>query len=87
MRKVRELGTWNQVNSMLYVTKGRELTRKSLGTISANSLSRSSVLIGRSRRGWLLEGMLGKATESEANSLATIVRKLNFQKVYGKEGK
>jgi len=30
MRKVRKLGTRNQVNSMLYVTKGRELTRKFL---------------------------------------------------------
>ena len=31
MRKVKELGTRDQVNSMLYVTKGRELTRKFLG--------------------------------------------------------
>ena len=30
MRKVRDLGTRDQVNSMLYVTKGRELIRKFL---------------------------------------------------------
>ena len=30
MRKVRELGTRDQVNSMFYVTKGREFTRKFL---------------------------------------------------------
>ena len=30
MRKVRQLGTRDQVNSMLYVTKGREITREFL---------------------------------------------------------
>ena len=60
---------------MFCITKGRKLTRKLLGNNIANSLSRPSILAGRSRKDMLLKGMLGKAMESEVSSLAKIIRK------------
>ena len=55
---------------MLHIRKGKELTKKLLG-----SLNRSPISTTRSRKGRSLEGMLGKAMEFEAGSLTKIIRK------------